>query len=87
MGYRRLTYHLSGKLRLCYAETVPEALPGSHDAQTVVQLERGRAQVDRVIAAGNGRVATVNNIPDPTDILMAQYSIPFCVFCSVPRPA
>jgi 2-methylcitrate dehydratase PrpD len=29
--------------------------------------------------AGNERMATVNNISDPTDIMMAQYSIPFCV--------
>ena len=56
-------------------------------AQTAVQAilelqaEHGSsgAQVDRVIATGNERVATVNNIPDPTDIMMAQYSIPFCV--------
>ena len=32
-----------------------------------------------VIVAGNERMATVNNIRDPTDIMMAQYSIPFCV--------
>ena len=65
-------------------------------AQTAVQAilelqaEHGSsgAQVDRVIATGNERVATVNNIPDPTDIMMAQYSIPFCVGAgSVPRPA
>jgi len=37
------------------------------------------AQVDRVTVAGNERMATVNNIPHPTDIMMAQYSIPFCV--------
>ena len=56
-------------------------------AQTAVQAilelqaEHGSsgAQVDRVIVAGNERMATVNNIPDPTDIMMAQYSIPFCV--------
>ena len=56
-------------------------------AQTAVQAilelraEHGfnGAQVDRVNVAGNERMATVNNIPDPTDIMMAQYSIPFCV--------
>jgi 2-methylcitrate dehydratase PrpD len=35
--------------------------------------------VDRVVVAGNARMATVNNILDPTDVMMAQYSIPFCV--------
>ena len=56
-------------------------------AQTAVQAilelkaEHGfdGAQVDEVTVAGNERMATVNNIPDPTDIMMAQYSIPFCV--------
>ena len=56
-------------------------------AQTAVQAilelraEHGfsGAQVDRVTVAGNERMATVNNIPHPTDIMMAQYSIPFCV--------
>ena len=56
-------------------------------AQTAVQAilelqaEHGfsGAQVDRVTVAGNERMATVNNIPKPTDIMMAQYSIPFCV--------
>lgn len=35
--------------------------------------------VDRIDVQGTERMATVNNIPDPTDIMMAQYSIPFCV--------
>jgi 2-methylcitrate dehydratase PrpD len=56
-------------------------------AQTAVQAilalraEHGfdGSQVGRVIVAGDERMATVNNIPDPTDIMMAQYSIPFCV--------
>jgi 2-methylcitrate dehydratase PrpD len=56
-------------------------------AQTAVQAilelraEHGfsGAQVDRITVAGNERMATVNNIPHPTDIMMAQYSIPFCV--------
>lgn len=56
-------------------------------AQTALQailelrVEHGfsGAQVDRVNVAGNERMATVNNIPHPTDIMMAQYSIPFCV--------
>jgi len=35
--------------------------------------------VERVTVVGNERMATVNNILDPRDVMMAQYSIPFCV--------
>jgi 2-methylcitrate dehydratase PrpD len=46
-----------------------------------LQQEHGftGADVDRVTVAGNERMATINNIANPTDIMMAQYSIPFCV--------
>jgi 2-methylcitrate dehydratase PrpD len=37
------------------------------------------ADVDRVTVAGTERMATINNIANPADIMMAQYSIPFCV--------
>jgi 2-methylcitrate dehydratase PrpD len=43
------------------------------------------AQVDRVHVAGNERMATINNIPEPSDIMMAQYSIPFCVALALYR--
>jgi 2-methylcitrate dehydratase PrpD len=29
--------------------------------------------------AGNPKMATINNIPEPADLMMAQYSLPFCV--------
>ena len=41
--------------------------------------------VDRVHVAGNERMATINNIPEPSDIMMAQYSIPFCVALALYR--
>jgi 2-methylcitrate dehydratase PrpD len=46
-----------------------------------LQAEHGFAgtDVDRVTVAGTERMATINNIANPTDIMMAQYSIPFCV--------
>jgi 2-methylcitrate dehydratase PrpD len=46
-----------------------------------LQAEHGfdAADVDRATVAGTERMATVNNIRDPADIMMAQYSIPFCV--------
>ena len=39
----------------------------------------GAADVASIHIAGNDKMARVNNIPSPTDIMMAQYSIPFCV--------
>ena len=51
--------------------------------QAIVELQAEHgfsgAHVDRVTVAGSERMATINNIPEPTDIMMAQYSIPFCV--------
>jgi 2-methylcitrate dehydratase PrpD len=37
------------------------------------------AQVSSIHIAGNDKMARVNNIPSPADVMMAQYSIPFCV--------
>lgn len=39
----------------------------------------GPAEVSSIHIAGNEKMAGVNNIPSPADIMMAQYSIPFCV--------
>jgi 2-methylcitrate dehydratase PrpD len=69
-------------LKLCL-----KRFPGHMTAQTAVQavLELQAehsftgAEVDRVMVAGNERMATINNIPEPADLMMAQYSIPFCV--------
>jgi 2-methylcitrate dehydratase PrpD len=37
------------------------------------------AEVTSIHITGNDKMAGVNNIPSPADIMMAQYSIPFCV--------
>ncbi len=37
------------------------------------------ADVASIAIAGSEKMATINNIPAPADIMMAQYSIPFCV--------
>jgi 2-methylcitrate dehydratase PrpD len=39
----------------------------------------GATDVASIHIAGNDKMARVNNIPSPADIMMAQYSIPFCV--------
>ena len=36
-------------------------------------------EVASIHIAGNQKMATVNNIPAPADLMMAQYSLPFCV--------
>ena len=37
------------------------------------------ADVAAIHIAGNDKMARVNNIPSPADIMLAQYSVPFCV--------
>jgi 2-methylcitrate dehydratase PrpD len=37
------------------------------------------ADVNSIHVAGNDKMAGVNNIPSPADVMMAQYSLPFCV--------
>ena len=46
-----------------------------------LRREHGYAgeQVSSIHVAGNQKMATVNNIPAPKDLMMAQYSLPFCV--------
>ena len=69
-------------LTLC-VKRFPVHMTAQTAVQAILELQAGHgftgAQVDRVIVAGSERMATINNIPDPTDIMMAQYSIPFCV--------
>jgi 2-methylcitrate dehydratase PrpD len=45
-----------------------------------LRREHGYAgeQVSSIHIAGNQKMATVNNIPAPKDLMMAQYSLPFC---------
>jgi len=51
--------------------------------QAVLELQAAHGfdghAVEHVTVVGNERMATVNNIRDPADVMMAQYSIPFCV--------
>ncbi|HME21428.1 MAG TPA: MmgE/PrpD family protein [Acetobacteraceae bacterium] len=69
-------------LNLCL-KRFPVHMTAQTAVQAILELQAEHGfsgvQVDRVIVAGNERMATINNIPDPTDIMMAQYSIPFCM--------
>jgi 2-methylcitrate dehydratase PrpD len=51
--------------------------------QAIEDLQRehqyGGADVAAIHIAGNPKMATINNIPSPADLMMAQYSLPFCV--------
>jgi 2-methylcitrate dehydratase PrpD len=56
----------------------------SHTAvQAVEDLRREHGYASEEVAAihiaGNPKMATINNIPAPADLMMAQYSLPFCV--------
>jgi 2-methylcitrate dehydratase PrpD len=56
----------------------------AHTAVQAIEDLRARhsyfaADVASIEIGGNQRMATVNNISAPSDIMMAQYSIPFCV--------
>ena len=54
-----------------------------------LQREHGYAGADvaSIHIAGNQKMATVNNIPAPADLMMAQYSLPFCVALAHHREA
>ena len=41
--------------------------------------------VKAVMVVGETRMAEVNNIPEPTDVMMSQYSTPFCVALALYR--
>jgi 2-methylcitrate dehydratase PrpD len=80
-----LTHRLGSEfatMNLCL-KRFPVHMTAQTAVQAILELQAEHAfsgaQVDRVTVAGNERMATVNNNPDPVDIMMAQYSIPFCV--------
>jgi 2-methylcitrate dehydratase PrpD len=45
----------------------------------------GGDDVKAVTVVGEKRMAEVNNIPEPTDVMMSQYSTPFCVALALYR--
>jgi len=69
-------------LKLCL-KRFPVHMTAHTPVQAVLELQAEHGFtgeiVDRVTVAGETRMATINNIPEPADLMMAQYSIPFCV--------
>jgi 2-methylcitrate dehydratase PrpD len=43
------------------------------------------AEVAAVTISGSERMATLHNIPEPADLMMAQYSVPFCAALALYR--
>jgi 2-methylcitrate dehydratase PrpD len=69
-------------MNLCL-KRFPVHMTAQTGVQAILELQEEHgfvgADVDRVTVAGTERMATINNIANPTDMMMAQYSIPFCV--------
>jgi 2-methylcitrate dehydratase PrpD len=61
----------------------PVHITSHTSVQAVMDLRRehgyGSDDVASIHIAGNSKMATINNIPAPADLMMAQYSLPFCV--------
>jgi 2-methylcitrate dehydratase PrpD len=61
----------------------PMHITAHTSVQAIEELRREHgydpADVALIEIAGNAKMATINNIPAPTDLMMAQYSLPFCV--------
>jgi 2-methylcitrate dehydratase PrpD len=69
----------------------PVHITSHTSVQAVQDLRREHgydaADVVSIHVAGNQKMATVNNIPAPSDLMMAQYSLPFCVALAHHREA
>jgi 2-methylcitrate dehydratase PrpD len=61
----------------------PVHITSHTSVQAVEDLRRqysyAPGDIDSIAIAGNQKMATVNNIPEPADLMMAQYSLPFNV--------
>lgn len=68
--------------RLCL-KRFPMHMTAHTPVQAVMELQAeygfAGAEVDRVTVDGSERMTTTNNIREPADVMLAQYSIPFCV--------
>lgn len=67
----------------------PVHMTAQTGVQAVLELKADHGftapEVASITVAGNERMATINNIPRPADVMMAQYSIPFCVALAMVR--
>ena len=56
-------------------------------ALSQLQAEHGftGGDVEAITISGTERMATLHNIPEPADLMMAQYSVPFCAALALYR--
>ncbi len=82
LGETYLTRTIMMKRFACHitAHTPVEALLDLRD-----EHKFAAADVTGIAIVGNKRIATVNNIPRPADVLIAQYSVPFSVALALYR--
>jgi 2-methylcitrate dehydratase PrpD len=80
--YRSLTIMLKRFACHITAHTAVEGIIGLRAKHGISGNDVASVQID-----GSRRMATVNNIPKPPDILIAQFSIPFCVALALYRNA
>jgi len=69
----------------------PVHITSHTSVQAIEDLRREHSyradEVASIHIAGNPKMATINNIPAPADLMMAQYSLPFCVALAHARDA
>lgn len=82
LGQSFATLHVCLKRYACH-------ITAQRAVQAVQELRAehgiGGDDVAEVNVVGEKRMAEVNNIPEPTDVMMSQYSTPFCVALALYR--
>ncbi len=84
LGRTYLTPLISMKRYACHM-TAQNAIEATQDLRA--EHKFSAADVVSIDIAGDDRMATRNNIPAPTDHMIAQYSVPFSVALSLYRDA
>jgi 2-methylcitrate dehydratase PrpD len=84
LGRDFATLHVCLKRYACHI-TAQRAVQAVHE----LRAEHGITgdDVQAVTVVGEKRMAEVNNIPEPTDVMMSQYSTPYCVALALYRDA
>lgn len=74
--------------RIClkrYAAHINAHTPVQSLRELMAEHRFGAADVAHLLVEGSERLMTHHNIPEPADILKAQYSVPFCVAIALHR--
>jgi 2-methylcitrate dehydratase PrpD len=82
LGQRFATLHVCLKRYACHI-TAQRAVQGVQELRAEHGI--GGDDVASIEVVGEKRMAEVNNIPEPTDVMMSQYSTPFCVALALYR--